>query len=152
MLADPKLTPLTCGCVSGVVLPAAIVTLEGEMFTRVVSLLLSVTVTPPAGAAVPSVTGNATDWPGGTVTWAGRLIVPGGRTVTLAVVSAISGKALACRVAVPTPIAVTAITALVALAVNVAVAGTLATPVLLELRLTVKPPAGAGDESTNVMF
>ena len=94
-LDEPKFTPLTWGCVSGVVLPAGIVTLEGETTTRVVSLLLIVTVTPPAGAAVPSVTGNVANWPGATDKFAGRLIVPGGTTLTLAVVSVTFGKALA---------------------------------------------------------
>ena len=44
MFADPKLTPVTCGCVAGVVCPAAILTLAGDTVTLVVSLLLSVTV------------------------------------------------------------------------------------------------------------
>jgi hypothetical protein len=35
---------------------------------------------------------------------------------------------------------------LLAFAPKVAVAGTVATAVLVELRLTVKPPAGAGDD------
>ena len=80
---------------SGVVLPALMVTLAGETVTRVVSLLLRVTVTPPAGAAVPSVTGKLTGWLGATDMLAGRLIVPGAMTVTLAVVSATFGRALA---------------------------------------------------------
>ena len=95
ILDDPKLTPLICGCVSGVVLPAAIVTLAGETVARLVSLLLRVIVTPPGGAAVPRDTGKVADCPGATDTLAGRLIVPGGMTVTLAVVSATFGEALA---------------------------------------------------------
>ena len=95
ILDDPKLIPLTCGCVSGVVLPALIVILAGETVARLVSLLLRVTVTPPAGAGVPSVTGKVADCPGATDTLAGRLMVPGGMTVTLAVVSATFGGALA---------------------------------------------------------
>ena len=95
MLADPKLTPLTCGCVDGVVCPAAMLTLVGDTVTFVVSLLLRVTVTPPAGAAVPSVTANCADWLGPTVMPEGSVIVPGAATVTLAVVSATFGRALA---------------------------------------------------------
>ena len=61
MLADPKFTPLTCGCVAGVVCPAAMLTVVGDTVTFVVSLLLSVTVTPPDGAAAGKVTVNAAD-------------------------------------------------------------------------------------------
>jgi hypothetical protein len=95
MFADPKFTPLTCGCVAGVVCPAAILTVAGDTVTFVVSLLLSVTVTPPDGAGVPKVMVNAVDWPGPTAMPVGRLIVPGAVTVTLAVVSATFGRALA---------------------------------------------------------
>ena len=45
----------------GVVAPAAIVTVAGEMLSLFESLLTSVTVTPPAGAAAGSVTWNAVD-------------------------------------------------------------------------------------------
>jgi hypothetical protein len=150
IFAEPKPIPLTIGWVSGVVLPVAIVTLEGETVTFVLSLLLSVTVTPPAGAGVPSVIGNAADWLGPTETLAGRLIAPGGITVTLAVTSPTFGRELAWITVVPTATAVTWTTVLVAFAAKFAVAGTVATFVLLELRLMVKPPAGAGDESSNV--
>ena len=77
------------------VCPAAILTVAGETVTFVVSRLLSVTVMPPAGAGVPSVTGNAVDWPGPTVMPDGKVIVPGDTTVTLAVVSGTLGRALA---------------------------------------------------------
>ena len=77
------------------VCPAAMLTLVGDMVTFVVSRLLRVRVTPPAGAGVPSVTGNATAWPGPTIMPEGRVMVPGATTVTLAVVSAIFGRALA---------------------------------------------------------
>ena len=46
----------------------------------------------------------------------------------------------------PGPTGVTGTFTLVMLAMNVAVAGTVATAVLLELKLTVSPPAGAGDD------
>jgi hypothetical protein len=70
-------------------------TLVGEIVTFVESLLLSVTVTPPVGEGVPSVTAKAADWVGPTVTLDGRVMVPGATTVTLAVVSGMSGEALA---------------------------------------------------------
>jgi hypothetical protein len=61
----------------------------------VVSLLVRVTVVPPAGAANGSVTGNGADCPGATVRLAGITIVPALTTVTAAVVSAAFGEALA---------------------------------------------------------
>jgi hypothetical protein len=63
MLAVPRLTPVTCGCDAGVVSPARIVTDAGDTVTFVVSLLLSVTVTPPAGAGAGKVTVSAADCP-----------------------------------------------------------------------------------------
>jgi hypothetical protein len=74
MLADPKLTPVTCGCVTGVVAPPAIDTVAGDTVRIAGSLLASVTVTPPAGAGDGSVTGNAADCPGATVTFEGRMM------------------------------------------------------------------------------
>lgn len=50
--------PETCGVVEGVVDPAATKTVAGEMPIIEVSLLLSVIVTPPAGAGVERLTGN----------------------------------------------------------------------------------------------
>src|SRR5215472_16258189 len=124
MFADPKLTPVTCGCVAGVVCPAAILTLAGDTVTLVVSLLLSVTVTPPAGAAVPRVIAKAADCPGATTTLEGKVMVPGAATVTLAVVSATLGRALAWMVVVPGATPVTGTLTLVALAAKLTVAGT----------------------------
>ena len=66
ILAEPAAAPVTCGCVVGVVAPAGIVTVVGEMVTLLL-LLAKVTVTPPVGAATESVTGNATDWPRATL-------------------------------------------------------------------------------------
>ena len=80
---------------AGVVWPAAILTVAGETVTFVVSLLLSVTVTPPAGAGAGKVIVNAVERFGPTVTLEGRTMVPALTTVTLAVVSAIFGSALA---------------------------------------------------------
>ena len=61
IVAVPAPVPVTCGCVAGAVAPAAIVTLAGDTVTFVASLLESVTVTPPAGAATGSVTVKAAD-------------------------------------------------------------------------------------------
>jgi hypothetical protein len=47
---------------------------------------------------------------------------------------------------------VTGTVVVVALAANVAVAATVATAVLLELTLTVRPPAGAGCDKVSVRF
>ena len=55
-------------------------------------------------------------------------------------------------VAVPGVTLVTATLTVVALAAKVTVAGTVATPVLLELKLMVKPPAGAGADRFKVRF
>jgi hypothetical protein len=52
----------------------------------------------------------------------------------------------------PSVNAVTGTETLVAPAGNVAVDATEATPALLELRVTVKPPAGAAAERLSVMF
>ena len=73
-------------------------------------------------------------------------------TVTLAVVSAIVGKALAWIVVVPAPTPVTGTMALVAFAAKFTVSGTVATAGLLELKLMIRPPVGAGADSVNVRF
>jgi hypothetical protein len=94
MVAEPMLMPLTCGCVAGVVAPAGIRMLGGTV-TLEASLLVNVTVIPPAGAGLDRVTANAADWPRPTVVFAGMLMVPAGETETLAIVSATAGRALA---------------------------------------------------------
>jgi hypothetical protein len=83
IFAAPKLTPVTCGCVAGVIAVAGMKTLAGEIVTFEVSLLARLMVTPPAGAPVSSVIGNDTDRPGFTVTPLGRAIAPNSPTVTL---------------------------------------------------------------------
>lgn len=60
MFADPRLTPLTCGGVGGKVFPAMMKTLCGSV-TVDGALLVSETVTPPAGAGEGKVTGNSAD-------------------------------------------------------------------------------------------
>ncbi len=150
MVADPIPAPVTCGCVAGVVAPGAMETLAGAV-TFDVSLLVRFTVTPPGGAGCGRVTGNAADWPSPTVVLAGALIGGSGVTVTLAVALAIPA-ALAMMVAEPGATPVTRTSTLVALAAKVTVPGTVATAGLLELRLTVNPPAGAGAGRFSVRF
>jgi hypothetical protein len=60
-VADPMPAPVTCGCVAGVVAPAAMDTLAGDTVTFVVSLLPRFTVTPPPGAGADKVTANTAD-------------------------------------------------------------------------------------------
>src|ERR1017187_377825 len=130
--------PVTCGAVAGLVAPAAIVTVAGTV-TFVVSLLDRLTVTPPAGAAADRVTVKFVDRPKPTDTGV-TVILIGTFTVAVADVMPV---ALAVIVAEPLATPVTVTVALVAPAAKFTVAGTVATPVALEFKLTVKPPAGA---------
>ena len=82
MSAEPKLTPVTWGCVTGVVAPCEMKTVPGEMVTFDVSLLLRVMVTPPTGAPVTSDTGNGTDWLGPTVMPLCKTMEPNKLTLT----------------------------------------------------------------------
>jgi hypothetical protein len=95
MVAIPALWPFTWGCEPGVLAPAGIRKLDGEAVAFAGSLLVRVTVTPPAGAGTGNVTGSAADSPARTVTSAGTLIGPKKITVTLAVVSGRYGSLLA---------------------------------------------------------
>ncbi len=60
ILADPRLMPLTSGCVCGTVVLAAIKTLGVTVAVEVL-LLANETVTPPAGAGADKVTWSAMD-------------------------------------------------------------------------------------------
>jgi hypothetical protein len=139
MFADaPGIRPVTVGCVAGVVAPAAMKTLAGDTVTLVLSLLARLTVTPPAGAFWDRVTVNGFDWPKFTEVVAGT---PIDIWVTFTVaVADVMPVALAVMVAEPTATPVTVTVALVAPAAKVTVAGTVATLVALEFRLTVKGP------------
>ena len=75
---------------------------------------------------------------------AGRPIIAEVTTFTVAVVSGSSGGALAWIMATPVPTLVTGTVTLLTKAGTVTCAGTLATVMSVELRATVKPPAGAG--------
>jgi hypothetical protein len=151
-VAEPTFTPRTVGCVAGVVAPAAIVTVAGVTVTLLVSELLSVTVVPEAGAAWGKVIAKDVVAPRPTLTLAGRPIAPAVATVTFAVASGMKGVALAWITVVPSVSEVTGTFAVVEPAAKFTVAGTVATAVLLELRLTVTPPGGAAAESVRVRF
>jgi hypothetical protein len=127
-------------------------TVNGETVAFVVSLLARVTVTPPVPAGADKETAIGADWPGVNERLAGSEIEPRVVTVTVAVVSARFGKELAWIVAVPPATLVTGTLTVVEPARMVTIAGTVAALVLLELKLTVMPPLGAGDERVNVRF
>ena len=152
IIADPMLAPVTTGARLGADAFCGINIFSGATVAFDGSLLLNVMNTPPAGAAVPNVTGNGPDWPGGTVIFAGRMIPDSAEdTVTLAVVTPKFGV-LAVIVAEPAPTPVTGTLTLVPNAPNVTTAGTVATPGLVEVKLAVSPPAGAGPDRFRVIF
>jgi len=115
------------------------------------SPLLSVTVRPPAGAAVERVIGNATDCPTPTVSPVGSVIVPGATTVTFAVAGT-TLVPLAVITVEPGATPVTGTFTEVAPVENVTAGTTVAAPVFEELRLIITPPAGAGAGSVSVRF
>ena len=125
-----------------------------EIKSLVGSLLVRVTVVPPEGEGCGSaiVIEDSKFWP------TDRLVTempPEGATeltVTLAVVSTMLGRALAWMVAVPAVTPVTGTVALVTFAAKATVEGTVAIAGLLEFKLRIKPPAGAGDDKTNIRF
>jgi len=149
MFAVTRLTPVTCGCVVGVVAPAGTTTLEVTVTLE--GSAVKVTVTPPAGAGVDSVTGYGAETPSSTLSPVGIVIVPGVPIVTIAVAATMFGP-LARMTVEPAATPVTGTFSVVAPAANDTVAGTVATPVLSELRLTVRPPAGAGAGKVRVRF
>jgi hypothetical protein len=143
---------MTFGWVVGVFAPPAMFTVVGLTVAFEESALLRVTVTPPGGALTGNVTANAVAPPSGAVTPDASPMGPAVTTVTLAVASGINVVALAWITAEPKPLPVTGTLAVVAPLANVTVAGTVATDVLLELRFTVVPAAGAAAESVSVRF
>jgi len=112
---------------------------------------MSVMVTPPAGAGADRVIGYGTGVREVNVTGDGTLIVPL-TTVTLAVASAMFGALARIVTGPPCATPVTGTGTLVEPAGITTVAGTVATPVLLELTFSVTPPAGAGAERVRVRF
>ncbi len=152
MFASPGATPLICGCTAGEVVPAAIMALAVTVAFEA-SLDARVTMSPPAGAGVNKLTGNAALWPTVTVIFAGTLIVAGGAIVTLtpAVAFAIP-EALAVIVVEPALMPVIATEALLENGWKLTVGATEATALLLLARLTVSPAAGAAEEIVNSRF
>src|SRR5262245_54954561 len=102
MVADPMFTPVTCGCEAGVVCPAAMATVAEESVAFEVSLLDSVTMTPPAGAGEDRLTANVVDCPSGAAIPGARITAPADCTVTAANALAIFG-AVALAVIVVEP-------------------------------------------------
>jgi hypothetical protein len=151
MLADPILTPVIVGCWVGADAPCAMETLDAEIVTFEGSVLASATVTAESAGA-DKVTGNGMVWPNPTLGLDGRLIGPKISIVTLAVTSAMFGRLLAWIKAEPAATPVTGTLVLVAPGPKATVSGTVATPVLLELKLIVKPLAGAAAERVSVRF
>src|SRR5581483_10331382 len=82
IVAVPKFTPVTCGCVAGVFCPAAIETVTGDTLAVVGLLLESDTVMPPGGAGVARVTANGALCPRPRLTPVGTVIAPKSDTVT----------------------------------------------------------------------
>jgi len=153
IVADPALEPVTIVITRGaVVMPCNTKKVDGDAIATEGLLLVSVTNTPPAGAAVPSVTGKFTELPDSTVTFAGSSIPAGVGcgTVTLAVALAMFA-ALAVIVTDPAAMPVTGTAALVAPVAKLTVAGVAATNALLELKLTAIA-AGAGADKFSVRF
>ena len=127
MVADPNSRPLTCGAVAGQVALAGMKTLEGAVAIDVL-LLVSDTVTPPAGAAVGNAIWSAADRSSPTVRVVGDWIPPVVvcTTVTLAVAPP-TLSALAKIVTDPAAMLVTGTDVLLEPAAKLTVAGTVAT-------------------------
>ena len=85
IVAPPTFTPLICGCEAGWDWPAAMNTVEGDTVAMLVLVLERVTVTPPLGAGVESVTGNAAVCASWTLVVPGTPMLPGLATVMFAV-------------------------------------------------------------------
>lgn len=105
-----------------------------------------------AGAGKGKFTESGAVWATPNVVTESRVILPASVTVTVAVVSARLGRALAWIVAVPVPTPVTGTVTLVAPARKVTVAGTVAVVISVELKAIVKPLPGAGPERLSVRF
>jgi len=155
MFAVPKLTPVTVGCTGGVVWPVAIVTLGSDMVTLLLSVLARAMVT-GAAAGDDRLTGKAAVTLSPRAPLAGRLIVPVPEpveTVTLVTALAMPGvRDTAVMVDVPCPTAVNNTLTVVEFAAKLTLAGTVTTLVLLEVRLTVRPPGGAAAERFRATF
>jgi len=115
------------------------------------SLLVSVRNTRP-GAGCPKVTGNGTaELPGGAITLAGKMMPLMTDTAALAL-ETVDTLEVAVMVAEPVATPVTGTDTLVVFAANTTVAGTVATPVFEELKLTSKPLGPAAWDKLSVRF
>jgi hypothetical protein len=149
----PKLTPVIVGCVAGVVAPPAMNTLAGAMVAVVRSLLLKFTVTPAPGAAGDKLIGNGADVFGPTDTFVGRLRVPAARTFTITLAGVTFGALpLAVMVVDPDATANTGTLIVLEFGPKETDCGTVAAAGFDEIRLTVKPLAGAGEDRFNGTF
>jgi hypothetical protein len=152
MVAIPKPTPVTIGCVTGLVAPPAMNTDE-VMVAMDWSLLPRVTVTPFGGAAGDIFMLNGADWPGATFTFAGRLRFPAAATFKTTLVKPEFGAfPVAEIVAEPAGPAATGTLTVVALAAKLTVGCTLTAAVFEELKLTLNPLVGAGADNVSVRF
>jgi hypothetical protein len=170
MVAVPKLTPVTLGCVAGVVVPCEMKTSAGDIVALDVSLLERWTVTPPSGAPVTKEMGKVADWFGPTVMPAGSVIAPNSPTFTFAEPLKYPAE-LATIVVEPSANPVTVKAPALALFVTkwaatdagklalelpagmVTLGGSTSTiPAGFERNATVAPPAGAGELSVTEPF
>ena len=146
-MAVPGAMPVTTGAVVGVVDPAGMVTVAGEIETTPELLLDRATVTPPVPAGADNVTWKGADWPRPTVTPEGSEMLPPLCTVTVAVALVTLGAVLdAVMVVVPTLSPVTGTLTEVAPCEMVTLAGMLSTPDVLVLRLIVNADGAAADK------
>src|SRR5205085_8007986 len=102
-------------------------------------------------AGLVNVTANGANWPGATITPDAMRISAAGFTVMLTTTLATLGAAgAAVIIANPGATPVTGTIIEIVFGPNVTKAGTVATLELLDVRLTVRPEAGAGDDRGNV--
>ena len=149
IVTGPPDKPFSLGCTVGCVCPAVNTTLGIVKLAFAGSLTVSVT-TVPAAAGLASLMLKFACSAGATVTLGGRMMSCQFK-VTLAVVSANSGNALALITDVPPGVTgVTEKLAVVAPGANVTVAGTVTTPGLIDVRFTVNPVTGAGPDRVKV--
>lgn len=145
----PGALPEIWACWDGVVIPAPKERVAGEIVSFAVSLLVSVTTVPPAGAGADKVTGNGADSPSPTLAFPGTVMLPRTATDTLAVASLRYGSELARIVVLPAATPFTGTVSVFAPTGNGSEAGTDAIPGLSEVRVMFKP-AGAGAERFSV--
>jgi len=106
-----------------------------------------------SGAGEDRVTGNGADCPSPSVTFVGIWMVPSITELTVATAGAITGIFdWAVIVAVPGLNAVTRTVPMVLPCGTITLVGTVATEVLLDVRLKVRPPVGAGAERRRLML